>query len=61
MGAFSVRDEIVKQNSPDFGSCGGYRGRGKVVYYRGSSPGIDLFKYTSSPTAGAVDHDVTID
>jgi len=60
-GSVSIRDEIVKQNSPDFGSCGGQSGRGKVVYYTRSSAGIDHFKYTSSSTAGAVDHDVTID
>jgi hypothetical protein len=61
-GSVSVRDEIVKQNSPDFGgSCGGLSGRGKVVYYTRTSPGIDHFKYTSSSTVGAVDHNVTID
>jgi hypothetical protein len=60
-GSVSIRDEIVKQNSPDFGSCGGRSGRGKVVYYTRSSAGIDHFKYTSSSTAGAVEHDATID
>jgi predicted outer membrane lipoprotein len=32
-GSVSIRDEIVKQNSPDFGSCGGQSSRGEVVYY----------------------------
>jgi hypothetical protein len=60
-GSVSIRDEIVKQNSPDAGSCGGHSGMGKVVYYKRMSPGVDHFKYTSSSTAGAVDHDVTVD
>lgn len=60
-GSVSIRDETVKQNSPDFGSCKGHSGMGKVVYYRRTSPGVDHFKYTSSSSAGAVDHDVTID
>jgi hypothetical protein len=61
-GSVSIRDEIVKQNSPDFGgSCGGLSGRGKVVYYTRTSSGIDHFKYASSSTVGAVDHNVTID
>jgi hypothetical protein len=60
-GSVSIRDEIVKQNSPDSGSCGRQSGMGKVVYYTRTSPGIDHFKYTSSSSAGAVDHDVTID
>jgi len=60
-GSVSIRDEIVKQNSPDSGSCGGHSGRGKVVYYTRTSAGIDHFKYTSSWTNGAVDHNVTID
>jgi len=60
-GSVSIRDEIVKQNSPDSGSCGGHSGMGKVVYYTRMSPGVDHFKYTSSSTAGAVDHDVTVD
>jgi hypothetical protein len=55
-----MRDEIVKQNSPDFGSCKGHSGMGQVVYYTRTSPGVDHFKYTSSSSAGAVDHDVTI-
>jgi hypothetical protein len=61
LGSVSIRDENVKQNSPDFGSCKGHTGMGKVVYYTRTSPGVDHFKYTSSSTAGAVDHDVTID
>jgi hypothetical protein len=61
-GSTSVRDEIVKQTSPDFrGECKNFSGQGKVVYYTRTSPGVDRFKYTSSSSIGAVDHNVTVD
>jgi hypothetical protein len=61
-GSASVRDEIVKQGSPDFGGeCKNHSGRGKVVYYTRTSLGVDHFKYTSSSSSGAVDHNVTVD
>lgn len=60
-GSTSIRDEVVKQNSPDFnGRCKGKSGMGKVVYYTRISPGVDHFKYTSSSSIGAVNHDVTV-
>ena len=61
-GSTTVRDEIVKQGSPDFrGECKDHSGQGKVVYYTRTSPGVDHFKYTSSSSVGAVDHNVTVE
>ena len=61
-GSTSVRDEVVKQGSPDFrGECKNFSGQGKVVYYTRTRPGVDHFKYTSSSSIGAVDHNVTVD
>jgi hypothetical protein len=61
-GSTSVRDEIVKQGSPDFGGeCKNQSGQGKVVYYTRTGPGVDHFKYTSSSSIGAVDHNVTVE
>jgi hypothetical protein len=61
-GSTSVRDEIVKQSSPDYGGeCKNQSGKGKVVYYTRTSHGIDHFRYTSSSSNGAVDHNVTVE
>ena len=63
-GTLSVRDEMVTSINPELGRsvdrCKGYSGQGKVVYYTRTSPGVDVFQYTSSSANGDVHVDATV-
>jgi hypothetical protein len=63
-GAITTRDEIVKSTHPELGrgdKCQGSSGKGKVVYYTRTSPGVDKFRYDSLSDNGVVRVDVTVD